>query len=76
MADVVMDAVIDKFGTDVTTYACDQHSFRVIANVSVGTTFYNWVFGFQGRVKIKSPDIVKRAYKSMVRDAAESIDLL
>ena len=67
----LMDAIIDKFGPDVTTYACDQHSFRVIANVAVGTGFYNWVFGFNGRVKIKSPENIKEEYKQKVFAAAE-----
>lgn len=69
----LMDAVIDKFGTDVTTYACDQHSFRVVAEVAVGTVFFNWVFGFQGSVKIKSPESVKEEYRKRVITAAESV---
>lgn len=72
----MMDAIIDKFGTDVTTYACDQHSFRVVATVSVGTTFYNWIFGFQGKVRIKAPERVKQEYEERVRDAAEALKLL
>lgn len=70
----LMDAVIDKFGTGVTTYACDQNSFRVEATVSVGTTFYNWVFGFKGRVKIRNPERIKEAYKKLVLDAARGLD--
>lgn len=69
----LMDAIIDKFGTDVATYACDQHSFRVIAKVSVGTTFYNWIFGFQGKVKIKGPASVREEYKRRVMDAAKDL---
>ena len=71
----MMDAIIDKFGTDVTTYACDQHSFRVVATVSVGTTFYNWVFGFRGKVRIKGPEAVRLAYEERVREAAEALKL-
>ena len=69
----LMDAIIDKFGTDVTTYACDQHSFRVEATVSVGTTFYNWVFGFNGKVKIRNPENVRAEYRSLINNAAQSI---
>ncbi len=69
----LMDAIIDRFGTDVTTYACDQHSFRVVAEVAVGTVFYNWVFGFQGQVKIKAPESVKNEYKKLVLKAAEDL---
>ena len=69
----LMDAIIDKFGPDVTTYACDQHSFRVVAVVSVGTTFYNWIFGFRGKVKLRGPEIVRQEYAALVREAAELI---
>jgi len=72
----MMDAIIDKFGTDVTTYACDQQSFRVVATVSIGTTFYNWVFGFQGKVKIRGPESVRVAYEERVREAAEALKLI
>ena len=69
----LMDAIIDKFGPDVTTYACDQHSFRVEATVSVGTTFYNWIFGFQGKVKIRNPENVKEEYRQRVLNAARNL---
>lgn len=69
----LMDAIIDKFGPDVTTYACDQHSFRVEATVSVGTTFYNWIFGFHGQVKIRNPESVREEYRALVLAAANSI---
>ena len=69
----LMDAIIDKFGSNVTTYACDQHSFRVEAKISVGTTFYNWVFGFQGKVKIRQPEAVREDYKKRVLEAANNL---
>ncbi len=69
----LMDAIIDKFGPDVTTYACDQRSFRVVANVAVGTVFYNWIFGFNGQVKIKAPESVKEEYKRRVIEAAKEL---
>lgn len=70
----VMDAIIDRFGPDVKTYACDQKSFRVIADVAVGTVFYNWIFGFEGKVRIKSPQDVREQYKERVIAAMEMID--
>jgi predicted DNA-binding transcriptional regulator YafY len=69
----VMDAVIDKVGTDAPVYACDQHNFRVITEVAVGPVFFNWIFGFSGRVKIKGPEDVKEAYAGMIKAAAESL---
>lgn len=65
----LVNPIIDRFGPDVTIYACDQENFRVITEVAVGTVFYNWIFGFQGKVKIKAPEDVKQEYEDMVRYA-------
>lgn len=67
----VMDAIIDKFGTEAKTYAYDMTSFRLEVNVAVNHVFFGWVFGFGGLVKIKSPENVKEKYKQMVLDAFE-----
>ena len=66
----VMDAIIDKFGPSVHTYAGDLQNFRVIEEVAVGTVFFNWIFGFEGKVKIKGPESVKQQYREMVEKAA------
>lgn len=70
----LMDAIIDKFGEDVTVLANDMKSFRVLVNTSVGSVFYSWVFGFGGRVSIKAPEDVKAEYAKMVLDAAKALE--
>ena len=71
----VMDAIIDKFGKDVHVLANDMKSFRAIIETSVGSVFYSWIFGFGGRVVIKSPEDVKDEYSGMVLNAAKSLRL-
>lgn len=65
----MMDAIIDKFGKDVNVLANDMKSFRVITEVAVGNVFFSWIFGFGGKVSIKSPQDVKEQYSQMVRTA-------
>lgn len=67
----VMDAVIDRFGIDVKTYACDKQNFRVIAEIAIGNTFFNWIFGFEGKVWIKAPEDVKQLYKEKLIKATQ-----
>ena len=69
----LMDAIIDRFGDDVTTYANDMESFRAVVNVAVSHVFYSWVFGFCGKVKIKGPETVRYAYEEMVEKAYENL---
>lgn len=69
-----MDAVLDHFGIDVETYANDLTSFRAVVDIAVSHVFYAWVFGFGGKMKIKSPDEVKEGYAKMVHDAANGLE--
>lgn len=68
----VMDSIIDRFGEDVTTYANDMTSFRAVVNVAVNHVFYSWVFGFGGKVKIKSPIDAKNKYREMLEAAIDA----
>lgn len=65
----VMDAIIDRFGDDVQTFANDMTSFRAVVNIAVSHVFFSWVFGFGGRVKIKSPEGVRNQYADMIASA-------
>ena len=69
----VMDAIIDQFGPNVQTYAGDLQNFRVVEEVAVGKVFFNWIFGFEGKVRIKGPVEVKEQYRQMVENAAKII---
>ena len=72
-ANEVMDAMLDKFGKDVTTYAYDMENFRAEVEVAVSNVFFSWVFGFGGKVRIYSPAEVKEKYKEMVLKASEGL---
>ena len=74
-ANDLMDAILDKFGKDVTTYAYDMENFRVETDVVPGTVFYSWIFGFGGKVVINGPAEVKEQYKELVLKAAEGLKL-
>ena len=69
----VMDAILDKFGKDVTTYAYDMENFRAEVEVVPSSVFYSWVFGFEGKVKINGPAEVKEEYREMVLKVAEQV---
>lgn len=70
----VMDSIIDRFGEDVRIYANNMDSFRIIVNTAVSHVFYSWVFGFGGKVKIKSPQKVKTNYAELVQKIACCLD--
>lgn len=62
----VMFGIIDKFGKDVTTEAVDSGHFKVTATADISPTFFGWVVGFGGKIKITGP-------KSIVVDFENSL---
>lgn len=48
-------------------------SFRAIVNVATSHIFYSWIFGFGGKVRIRSPKAVKDTYANLLEKATESI---
>ena len=46
-----------------------MQTFRAMVDVSVNHVFFGWVFGFAGKVKIKSPKEVKDQYYIMLEAA-------
>ena len=70
-ANDVMDAIIDRFGMDVKTYAYDMEHFRVDVEVPVSNVFYSWVFGFGGKVWIQGPKNVKQEFIDMIQQVSK-----
>ena len=65
----IMNAVIDHFGQDVRVEAVDKDYFAVRAEVCASPTFYRWVFGWNGDMKILEPEAVVEAFREMARRA-------
>lgn len=50
----LMKHLIDHFGLDVETETVDDNHFRARVLVCTSPTFYRWVFGWCGRMKMKA----------------------
>ena len=70
----VMDAIIDRFGEDVETYAYDMEHFKADVEVAVNNIFFTWVVGFGGKVYIKGPEDVKASYAALITKAFEALE--
>jgi len=66
-----MQNVVDKFGEDVDTEAADADGFRARVTVRPSRTFFSWVFGFCGGIRITYPEDVKERYEALLRDSLE-----
>ena len=68
-----MKHIIDHFGMDVKTEPIDEESFKANILVCTSSTFYRWIFGFNGKIRILGPEPVQTAYQEMLRKALEEL---
>ena len=66
-----MKVLIDNFGLDVDTTLVDDEHFQAKVMVCTSPTFYRWVFGFCGGIKIIGPEVVVQKYREMASIALE-----
>lgn len=67
----VIDSIIDKFGETVNIKKQTETACEVTVEIVVSHVFFSWVFGFEGKVCIKSPKKVKELYVDMLKHALE-----
>lgn len=67
----LMKHLIDHFGLEIEIEIADDMHFRARVRVCPSPTFYRWVFGWCGRMKIESPESVLEEYRIMARKALE-----
>lgn len=60
----LMKNIIDRFGEKVYVINNNEDTFTVSVTVDVSATFFGWVLGFGGGIKIVAPEDVKEEYKN------------
>lgn len=65
----VMKYLIDNFGPDFPASKIDDNQFMADIKVCPSLTFYRWIFGFYGKIKIVSPAHIKQEYIKKLQDA-------
>lgn len=64
----LMQNVLDRFGEETGTELVGDKSFRATVNVVPSSTFFGWVFQYQGGILIESPEEVKTEYELMLKE--------
>ena len=67
----IMKAMVDQFGIKVQTEETDDSHFKATVSVCPSPTFYRWVFGWNGAMKILGPANVLEEYRGMCRKGLE-----
>ena len=66
--------VIDRFGQEVTILSNTDSYFEFTVKVMVSPTFFAWVLGFGGRMKIVSPEYVAEELIATAKEALAAYD--
>lgn len=69
----VMKYLIDNFGVDFKVEPIDDEHFNATVSACISTTFYRWIFGFNGKIQIIGPQPVIESYKEMLSSALNAI---
>lgn len=65
----LVNAVIDKFGSDIIIVPAEDGSFTVSTEIKPGGTFYGWMFQFGDKAEILYPSDIRESFLNM----AESV---
>ena len=60
-----MYGIIDKFGAKVKTEKIDDEHFKATVTADVSPTFFGWVLGYGGKIKIIGPPSIMKEYKDI-----------
>jgi len=62
----VLDAVTDHFGKEINLTYVGSQECRGKVITPINNSFFAWIFGFDGKVRIKGPEEAKIQYVRMV----------
>lgn len=68
----VMKYMIDIFGDDFDVKVISEEYFIATVSVCASTTFFRWIFGFNGKIRILGPEQIKNNYRDMLLNAIET----
>lgn len=67
----MLDEVYDKFGEDVEIRKVDENTYRLTVPIQVSRTFFAWVVGTLGKLRILSPQTGCEQFNAFVKKIKE-----
>lgn len=68
----LIDEIYDKFGEQTEIYKVSENTYRTIVPVQISPTFFSWVAGSCGKLKILSPNSVLKKFTEFIRKIKDS----
>ena len=67
----MLDDVFDKFGEEIKVVKVDDNTYRIKSPIQVSKTFFAWIVGTQGKMRILSPQAVCEQFNAFVSKIKE-----
>ena len=67
----LMQNIVDKSGVETPTKRVSVDHFQAEVTVGISPTFFSWVFQFEGRIRIVSPEGTADRYRAMLKSGLE-----
>lgn len=58
--------MIDKFGKNIRPHKVSDHIYRVQVKYTINSTFYSWMIGFGGKIRISGNDKQKETFEQFL----------
>ena len=68
----LLDEIYDKFGEDIRITKVAEDIYRCNVQIQISPTFFSWLAGTRGKVKILTPNTVREQFEKFVREIAKA----
>ena len=58
--------MIDKFGKNIHPYKVNDRIYRVQVKYTINSTFYSWIIGFGGKIRIAGNEKQKEEFRQFL----------
>ena len=68
----MLDDIYDKFGEDIKIQMTSDDSFKCNVEIQISPTFFSWLAGTRGKVKILTPNTVREQFEDFVKEISKA----
>ena len=68
----MLDDIYDKFSEDVKIQKTSADKFKCNVEIQISPTFFSWLAGTRGKVKILTPNTARERFEDFVKEISKA----
>ena len=68
----MLDDIYDKFSEDVKIQKTSADKFKCNVEIQISPTFFSWLAGTRGKVKILTPNTAREQFEDFVKEISKA----